>query len=133
VQVPGLIVVLHEFNASYRQIFTDGRALPSDPQPTWNGYSSAKWAGDTLVVKTTGFRDDLWLDMGGSPMTEAANVTERIRRANYGTLDIQVTVDDAKAYSKPWTVRMNQSIVLDTELLDDICLENEKDLLHFGK
>lgn len=131
VQTPGLVVVLHEFNASYRQIFTDGRPLPADLQPTWNGYSSGKWEGDTLVVETTGFRDDLWLDMGGSPLTEAAKVTERIRRVNYGTLEIQVTVDDSKAYTKPWTVQMNQSIVLDTDLLDDICLENEKDVSHF--
>lgn len=131
IQTPGLLVILHEFNASYRQIFTDGRSLPTDLQPTWNGYSSGKWEGDTLVVKTTGFRDDLWLDMGGSPLTEAAKVTERIRRVNYGTLDIQVTVDDSKAYTKPWTVQMNQSIVLDTDLLDDICLENEKDVSHF--
>jgi hypothetical protein len=131
VQTPGLVVILHEFNASYRQIFTDGRPLPDDPQPTWNGYSSGKWEGDTLVVSTIGFRDDLWLDMGGSPLTDAAKVTERIRRVNYGTLDIQVTVDDAKAYTKPWTVQMNQSIVLDTDLLDDVCLENEKDVSHF--
>ena len=85
VQVPGLLVILNEQNASYRQIFTDGRPLPADPDPSWNGYSSGKWEGETLVVQTTGFRDGLWLDTGGSPLTDAARITERFRRVNYGT------------------------------------------------
>jgi hypothetical protein len=131
VQTPGLIIVLHEFEASYRQIFTDGRPLPTDPQPSWNGYSTGRWDGDTLVVETIGFRDDLWLDMSGSPLTGAGKVTERFRRVNYGKLEIQVTVDDPKAYTKPWTVRMDQSIVINTDLLDDICLENERDVAHY--
>ena len=84
IQTPGLVVILDEFNASYRQIFTDGRPLPEDPQPSWNGYSSGKWDGDTLVVETSGFRDDLWLDLLGNPMTSAAKVTERFRRPNFG-------------------------------------------------
>ena len=130
IQVPGLLVILGEINASYRQIFTDGRPLPIDPQPSWNGYSSGKWDGDTLVVQTNGLRDGLWLDRHGSPMTEAANVTERFRRVSYGMLEIEVRVDDPKAYTKPWTVKMNQSIAVDTELLDYICLENEKSLQH---
>ena len=130
IQVPGLIVILDEHNASYRQIFTDGRSLPIDPQPSWNGYSSGKWEGDTLVVETTGFRDEIWLDKRGSPMTDAAKMTERIRRVNYGNLEIEVTVDDPKAYTKPWTVKLNQFIVLNTDLLDYICLENERDLPH---
>src|SRR5262249_34128957 len=112
VQTPGLIVILDEFGASYRQIFTDGRPLPVDPQPSWNGYSTARWEGDTLVVETTGFRDDLWLDMSGSPLTEDAKVIERIRRPNYGTLEVQVTVDDPKAYTKRWSVQMNQSVAV---------------------
>jgi hypothetical protein len=130
VQTPGLILVLNEFNASYRQIFTDGRPLPIDPNPSWNGYSSGKWEGDTLVVETAGFRDGLWIDVNGDPMTDAARVTERFRRLNYGNMEIEVTVDDPKAYTKPWTVKLNQYIVLNTELLDDICLENEKDVSH---
>jgi hypothetical protein len=131
VQTPGLIVILDEFGASYRQIFTDGRPLPVDPQPSWNGYSTGRWEGDTLVVETTGFRNDLWLDMSGSPLTEDAKVIERIRRPTYWTLEIQVTVDDPKAYTKRWSVQMNQSIAVDTDLLDNICLENEKDVEHF--
>jgi len=130
VQVPGLIVILSERDASYRQIFTDGRALPLDPQPSWNGYSSGKWDGDTLVVQTNGFRDGMWLDRNGSPLTDAAKMTERIRRVNFGKLEIEITVDDPKAYTKPWTVKLNQLLVPDTDMLDYICLENEKDNAH---
>jgi len=130
VQVPGLLAILNEANASYRQIFTDGRALPTDPQPSWNGYSSAKWEGDDLVVRTIGFRDEMWLDRRGSPMTDAAVMTERFRRVNYGKLQIALTINDPKAYTKPWTVTLNQVIVVNTELLDYICLENEKSLVH---
>lgn len=130
IQNPGLLVILDEFNANYRQIFTDGRALPVDPQPSWNGYSSGKWEGDTLVVKTNGLRDDLWLDMAGSPLTNAATMTERFHRPDYGHLNVEVTVDDPKAYTKPWTVTFHLSIVLDTELVDEICAENEKSVSH---
>jgi hypothetical protein len=126
VQTPGLLVMLDELNASYRQVFTDGRPLPTDPQPSWQGYSSGKWVGDTLVVDSIGFRDGLWLDIVGSPMTDAAKVRERIRRPDFGHLEVEVTVDDPKAYTRPWTVTMKQAIVLDTELVDEICLENEK-------
>ena len=130
VQVPGLLLILNEWNAGYRQIFTDGRPLPVDPQPSFNGYSSGKWEGDTLVVQTIGLRDDLWLDLKGNPMTEAAKLTERFRRPNYGSLEIELTVDDPKAYTKPWTVTFKQAILVDTELVDEICLENEKSLQH---
>jgi len=126
IQVPGLLVMLDEQNAAYRQVFTDGRPLPVDPVPAWNGYSSAKWEGDTLVIDSIGFRDDLWLDMAGSFITEKARVRERIRRPDYGHLVVEATVDDPKTYTKPWTVTMNQQIMLDTELVDEICLENEK-------
>jgi hypothetical protein len=126
VHTPRLLALLNEVNAMYRQIFTDGRPLPVDPNPTWNGYSSAAWEGDTLVVHTIGFRDGLWIDVNGSPMTDAAKMTERFRRPNYGTLEVQITVDDPKAYTRPWTVSMNQEIRLDTELVDEFCIENEK-------
>ncbi len=109
IQTPGVIVILYEGNSGIRQIFTDGRALPSrDAQPWWYGYSVGKWDGDTLVVETTGFRDDGWLDVNGSPLTEAGKMTERFRRVNYGNLEIEVTVDDPKAYTKPWTAKMTQ-------------------------
>jgi hypothetical protein len=126
VHKPGLLVVLNEMNAGYRRVFTDGRPLPEDPQPTWQGYSSAKWSGDTLVVDTIGLRDDTWIDWSGSVLTEKAKVREEIRRPDFGHLEVKVTVDDPKAYTKPWTVTLKQRIVVDTELIDEICLENEK-------
>ena len=130
VQVPGLLLILNERDAGYRQIFTDGRPLPEDPQPTWNGYSAGTWEGDTLVVRSNGFRDGMWLDRAGNPMTDAAKLTERFHRVNYGTLEIDVTVDDPKAYTRPWTVKVTEFIMLNTELMDFICLENEKDASH---
>jgi hypothetical protein len=130
VHTPGLLVVLNEMNAGYRQVFTDGRPLPEDPAPSWQGYSSAKWSGDTLVIDTIGLRDDTWIDWNGSVLTEAAKVREQIRRPDFGHLEIQVTVDDPKAYTKPWSVTLRQSIVLDTDLIDEICLENEQSLKH---
>ena len=130
VQVPGLLVILTERGASYRQIFTDGRPLPDDPQPSFHGYSSGKWEGDTLVVQTAGFRDDLWLDSGGSPLTSAAKVIEKFRRPNFGKLEIEITVDDPKVYTAPWTIQLNQPLKLDTDLLDYICQENERDVPH---
>ena len=122
----GLLVVLNEMNAGYRQVFTDARPLPDDPTPAWQGYSTAKWSGDTLVIDTIGLRDDTWIDWSGSVVTEAAKVREQIRRPDFGHLEIQVTVDDPKAYTKPWTVNLKQRLVVDTELIDEICLENEK-------
>ena len=126
VHTPKLLVVLYEVNAMYRQIFTDGRPLPEDPTPGWNGYSTARWQSDTLVVQTIGFRDNLWIDLHGSPMSDAAKMTERLRRPNFGTLELEITVDDPKVYTRPWTVRMDQVIELDTDLIDEFCLENEK-------
>jgi hypothetical protein len=130
VQTPGLFLILNEYNKSYRQIFTDGRPLPADMQPAWDGYSIGKWDGDTLVVTTTGFRDGIWLDAFGDPLTDAGKITERFRRVNYGRLEIELTVDDPKAYTKPWTVKLGQNLAINTELLDFICSENERDLQH---
>src|SRR5712671_3723363 len=126
VQTPGLLIMLNEMNAGYRQVFTDGRPLPEDPTPSWQGYSSAKWEGDTLVVNSAGFRDDIWIDWNGSVITSVAKVQERIRRPDYGHLEVVVTVDDPKAYTKPWTVTLHERIAINTELADEICLENEK-------
>jgi hypothetical protein len=130
VQTPKLLLLINEFNASYRQIFLDGRALPVDQQPSWNGYSTAKWDGDTLVVTTNGFRDDLWMDMAGSPLTNSATVVEKLRRPSFGTLEIEATVTDPKAYTKPWSFKLLDKLVLDTELIDEICLENETSSRH---
>ena len=130
VQTPNLLVVLDEMNAIYRQVFIDGRPLPEDPNPSWQGYSSARWSGDTLVIETIGLRDDTWIDWNGSVLTEAAKVREQMRRPDFGHLEIQVTVDDPKAYTKPWTVTLKERIVIDTELIDEICIENEQSLKH---
>lgn len=130
VHTPGLLVVLNEMNAGYRQVFTDGRPLPEDPTPSWQGYSSARWTGDTLVIDTIGVRDDTWIDWNGSVLTPAAKVREQMRRLDFGHLEIQVTVDDPKAYTKPWTVTIKQRIVVDTELIDEMCVENEQSLQH---
>ena len=111
-------------------IFTDGRPLLTDPNPTWNGYSTGKWDGDALIVQTNGLRDGTWLDFVGNPLTESAKITERFRRLNFGQLEIEITVDDPKAYTKPWTVTLNQVIRLNTDLLDKIISENEKDRQH---
>jgi hypothetical protein len=126
------LVVLYEGNAGVRQIFTDGRALPpGDLQPWWFGYSTGKWEGETLVVHTSGFRDDGWLDVNGSPLTDAGKMTERLRRVNYGTLDLELTVDDPKAYTKPFTVKFTQRLMPDDELIEFICQENELSSAHF--
>jgi hypothetical protein len=129
-QLQGMMVILYERDTVYRQIFTDGRPLPVDPQPSFYGYSTAKWEGDTLVVQTIGFKDDLWLDISGTPLTDAAKVTERYHRPSFGKLEIDVTVDDPKAYTKPWTIRVNQTFAADTDLIEFFCAENEKDARH---
>jgi len=123
VQLPGLLLILSERDVTFRQVFLDGRPLPEDPDPTWNGYSVGKWDGEALVVTTTGLRDDTWLDRNGSPATSAAKITQRFRRVNVGKLEIDVTVDDPKAYTKPWTVTLTQLLMPDTELLDYHCMD----------
>jgi hypothetical protein len=130
VQTPGLIVVLYEYNTMYRQIFTDGRPLPVDPNPSWMGYSTGHWEGDTLLVESNGFNGRAWLSFAGNPTTDAMRLTERIRRRDFGHMDIQLTIDDSKAYTKPWTTELHPELVLDTELLEMVCNENEKDVQH---
>jgi hypothetical protein len=132
VHTPDLLVVLNEMNAGYRQVFTDARALPDEPTPSWQGYSSAKWAGDTLIIDTIGVRDDTWIDWNGSVVTEAAKIREEIRRPDFGHLEIEVTVDDPKAYTKPWSATLRQRAVVDAELIDEVCLENEQFVKRMG-
>jgi hypothetical protein len=130
VQTPAVTYIIYEANSGLRQIFTDGRSHPSkDADPWWYGYSVGKWEGETLVVETTGFRDGGWLDINGNPFTDQAKVTERFTRPTFGTLQIDITVDDPKAYTKPWTVRVNQRIMLDTELIEFIC--EDRDATHY--
>jgi hypothetical protein len=126
-QTPSLLVILYEAGGETRQIFTDGRPMPAgDPQPWWNGYSVGRWDGDDLVVTTTHFRDGGWLDLIGSPLTDAATVTERFRRPTFARMEIDVTIDDRKAYTRPFTVRLFQELMLGDELIEYVCLENQR-------
>lgn len=135
VQNPGLVVILYEQLNLFRQVFMDGRKLADDLNPTWLGYSTGRWDGDTLVIDTRGFNDKTWLDTSkGHPATEALHVVERFRRPTFGTLDVVATIDDAKAYAKPWTTStQHMRLQTGTDLLEFICGENEKDLSHLNK
>ena len=129
IQTPGMIAVLYEAYNHYRQIFLDGRPLPKPTQPAYLGYSVGRWEGEALVVDTTGFNDVGWLDDGGHPQTEALHVTERFRRRDFGHMDLQLTIDDPKAYTKPWGPTLRLNFQPDDELMESIC-ENEKDVPH---
>ena len=131
VQTKDLLVIIYEANYGLRQIFLDGRKLPdNDPTPWWYGYSVGHWEGDTLVVETTNLRDGGWLDIWGSPLTDKAKITERYTRPKYGQLIVDVTIDDPKAYTKPFTVRFNQRLSPSDELIEFICNENERSDAH---
>jgi hypothetical protein len=132
VQTPGELMVLYEEFNQYRQIFTDGRSLPKDPNPAWFGYSIGKWEGDTFMVESAGFKEGTWLDNGGHPHTDALHLTERFRRPNFGTLELDVAIDDSKAYPKAWkSVTIHFKLLPDTELIEHLC-ENEKDAVHLA-
>jgi hypothetical protein len=124
---PGVIVMLYEVETTFRQIFMDGRKLPVDPSPAWQGYSVGRWDGDTLVVDTIGFNDRSWLDARGTPHSTEMRVEERFRRRDYGHLDLQITVTDPKTFTRPITIKVVEELLPDTDLLEHYCLENEKD------
>ncbi|HLH41841.1 MAG TPA: hypothetical protein VKV74_02555 [Bryobacteraceae bacterium] len=130
VQTEDLIILLHESRTIYRQIFTDGRPLPKDPQPTWMGYSIGRWDKETLVVETIGQNGKTWLDMKGLPGTEKLRVTERFTRPRIGRMDVEFTIDDPEAYTKPWTVHQAWRLLPDAELIESICEENNRDPAH---
>jgi hypothetical protein len=127
VQTPGLTVIMYESDGTHRQIYTDGRTHPRDPQPMWLGYSVGKWEGDTLVVDTVGFNDKSWLDAFGHPHSDALHVVERYRRRDFGHLDIEYTIDDPKMYTKAFGFKVTQRLVPDSDILESFCNENEKD------
>jgi hypothetical protein len=129
VQTANLVVALYEYGTIFRQIFTDGRALPEDPNPTWMGYSVGRWDGDTLVVTTAGYNDRTTIDLAGHPHTEALRMTERYHRRDIGHLDVQVTLDDPKAYTRPWTLPMEFTLIPDGDLIEYVC-DNERDKPH---
>jgi hypothetical protein len=131
IQTPKLVVMLYEQLGLWRQVFLDGREPAKDPNPAWLGYSTGRWEGDTLVVETTGFNDKTWLDtFKGHPATEALRVTERFRRKEFGSLEIGITIDDPRTYTRPWTATEFLHLLPDTELFEFVCNENEKDAPH---
>ncbi len=130
IQYPDYIVILYEAFTQWRQIFMDGRKHPVDPNPTWFGYSIGHWEGDTLVVESVGFNGRVWLDQLGHPTTEELKVTERFRRKDFGHMEIAVTIDDRAAYTRPWTVTYESTLLVDGELIEFICPENEQDIKH---
>jgi hypothetical protein len=130
VQTPQQIVMLFEHYDPHRQIYTDGRPLPASPEPTWMGYAIGKWDGDTLIVESTGFNDKTWLDAGGHPHSEALRLTERYRRLDFGHMNIEVTVNDPKYYTRPFTATLPFNLIPDSDILEAVCAENEKDSAH---
>jgi hypothetical protein len=132
VQTPALVILLYETsaNSTFRQVFLDGRPLPKDPQPTWLGYSIGRWEGNTLVVDTLGFNGRAWVDTGkGHPQTEAGHVIERFTRRDFGHMEIDITIDDSKAYVKSWRAKVPVHLLADSDLIETYC-ENEKDVPH---
>jgi len=134
VQSPGLIVMLYESEDGHRQIYTDGRTLPKEvAQPAWLGYSVGKWERDTLVVETAGFNDKSWLDVIGHPHSEALRVVERYHRRDFGHMDLEMTFDDPQMYTKPFTLKVTEDLLADSDLFESFCNENEKDRPHLGQ
>lgn len=133
VQAPQEIVMLPETADPPRQIYTDGRSLPKDPAPSWMGYSVGRWEGDTLVVETAGFKEKSWLDSFGHPRSESMHITERYRRRDFGHIDLEVTFEDPKYYTKPFRLKAGLTLIPDSDVLEFVCEENEKDLVHMGK
>jgi hypothetical protein len=125
IQTPQLLVFLYEANDGRREIHLDGRALPTgDPQPFWYGYSTGRWEGDTLVVESNGFKDQSWIDEWGTPGSDKLKLTERIGRPTFGTLQIQMTIEDAKTFTKPFSFTVEQRLMPDNELIEFVCGEN---------
>jgi hypothetical protein len=131
VETPGLVLILYEQLGRFRQVFTDGRTYPVDPQPAWWGYSIGKWDGDTFVIETTGYNDKTWLDDTGHPHSDAMKTTERFRRIDFGHMEMQITIEDPKVYTQPFTATIPFALLPDTDLIEDVC-DNEKDAERIG-
>jgi hypothetical protein len=130
VQTPGATFILYERDTTFRQVYTDGRSLPKDPQPTWLGYSVGRWEGDSFIVDTIGFNDRGWLDARAHGHSEALHLTERFRRLDFGHMELQLTVDDPQTYTRSFAVTLRQNLLADSDLLESFCAENEKDAAH---
>ncbi len=133
VQGRGMTVMLYERDTTFRQIYTDGRKLPADPSPAWMGYSVGKWDGDSLVVDTIGLNDRSWLDARGHTHSDALHLTEQFHRLDFGHMQVRMTIDDPKTYTKPFTITLKQRLLPDTDLLESFCAENERDLAHIPR
>jgi hypothetical protein len=132
-QTPAMTAMLYERDTTFRQIYTDGRKSLVDPQPSWLGYAVGKWEGDALVVETVGFNDRGWLDTRGHTHSDALHLTERFQRLDFGHMEVQLTIDDPKTFTRPFTLKLKQHLLPDTDLLEDFCAENEKDLAHYDR
>jgi hypothetical protein len=132
IETPGLTLLLHEYDTTYRQIFTDGRPLPEDPLPTWMGYSIGRWDEDTFVVTTSGLTDRSWLDVQGHPHTEALILTERFRRIDVGHMDVEVIYTDPGTFKTPLRITQKLRLLPDQELIESFCTDNEKDRQHYS-
>lgn len=130
IQTPTEVLMLYEVETIFRQVFTDGRKLPTEPSPTWMGYSVGKWDGDTLVINTMGFNDLSWLDARGHGHSDAMRVEERFHRRDYGHMDVEVTLEDPKFFTKPFTIKFVEGLLPDTDVFEHVCAEDEKDAAH---
>jgi len=133
IQTPKEMVMLPEILNPPRQIHTDGRPLPRDPDPRWMGYSVGHWEGDTLVVDTVGVNERAWLDAAGHPRSESMHITERYRRRDFGHMDLEITFNDPKYYTRPFSIKTALTLLPDSDLFEYVCAENEKDRVHLGK
>lgn len=133
IQTPRELIMIGETPDPPRQIYLDGRGLPKDPDPTWLGTSVGKWEGDTLVVQTTGFKEEGWLDNAGHPRSEHMLITERYRRRDFGHLDLEIQYDDPKYYTRPFTNKTTLHLIPDSDIIEYVCMENEKDREHTDK
>jgi hypothetical protein len=131
IQTPGIIAIVND-DLTHREVFMDGRQLEKDPNPTWMGYSVGRWEGDTLVVESNGYNDKTWLDGAGYPHTENLRITERYQRIDFGHIELQMTFDDPKVFTKPVTVPIHMELITDTEMIEFFCAENEKDRTHMS-
>src|SRR5262245_33066959 len=131
IQLPNLIVMLYEVETTFRQVFMDGRKIPADPSPTWQGYSVGRWEGETLVIDTAGFNDKSWLDARGTPHSEDMRIEERFRRRDYGHLELTITITDPKVFTQSIRFSVVEELLPDTDVFEHYCLENERDDRHF--
>jgi hypothetical protein len=130
VQTRGATFLLYERDTTYRQVYTDGRKLPADPQPSWLGYSVGRWDGDSFVVDSAGFNDRGWLDARAHGHSQAMHLTERFHRLDFGHMEVELTIDDPETYTRPFTIKLHQRLMADTDLLESYCAENEQDAKH---